>query len=172
MIRADLLSSDRVREANTSTLIDAVIPYCLRPAPSAIPLEIVEFCLPLTREDYSIVSVFEEDACGRMLKVVRLHHWPSWLRKGGKKVVADCALFFYGQDPRPEGFCPLCGEVTSTFWDHIFSPCSALPAISSHPDWQAFCNIISAGFPGFALFALFPLLAAHLPDICPGWGLI
>ena len=91
-----MLASGRVRDANTSTLVDAVLPYCMRPAPSAIPLEVVEYCLHLTKEEYSFVSVYEEDACGRKTKVVRLHHWPSWLRKGGKKVVSDCTLFFYG----------------------------------------------------------------------------
>ena len=85
--------------------------------------------------------------------------------------MSECAYFFYGQEARPEGFCPLCGEVTDTFWDHIFSPCPALHSLSEEPDWLAFCEIVAKGFPGFALFALFPLFARHLPLICPGWGI-
>ena len=107
-----------------------MIPYCLRPAPSAIPAEIVQLCGGLIKEEYSIVEVFEQDARGRNVKVLRLHHWPSWLRKGGRKIISECAEFFYSQMARPEGFCPLCGEVTSTFWDHIFSPCPVLHEIS------------------------------------------
>ena len=91
MLGADLLSSQRVVEANTSTLLQAVLPYCLRPSPSAIPMEILEYCQGLTKAQYSIVEVFEEDALGRSIKVLRLHHWPSWLRRGGKKIVAECA---------------------------------------------------------------------------------
>ena len=59
MVGNDLLASQRLLEANTSTLVSAVIPYYLRPAPSAIPMEIVEFCGGLTKEEYSIVEVFE-----------------------------------------------------------------------------------------------------------------
>ena len=77
----------------------------------------------------------EKDAEGHTVKVIKLHHWPSWLRRGSKHIVATCAEFFYGQMARPEGFCPLCGALTDQFWDHIFSPCPDLHLISGDPEW-------------------------------------
>ena len=81
------------------------------------------------------MDILTKDDSGFTTKVTKLHHWPSWLRRGSKTIVTNCYEFFYGQEPRPEGFCPLCGVTTEQFWTHVLSPCPVLSSISEDPAW-------------------------------------
>ena len=84
---ANLLASKRMAEANTVLMVHAVLPYCFRPAPTAIPSDVLQLCEGLVHKQHSFVEVFEQDPLGRTIKMVRLHHWPSWLRVGSKAIV-------------------------------------------------------------------------------------
>ena len=55
------MTSSRMIEANTVSMALAVLPYCLRPAPTAIPSAILDCCELLVREEHSIVKVQEVD---------------------------------------------------------------------------------------------------------------
>ena len=76
-------------------MLQAVLPFCHRPAPSKVPDDCAALCSGLVRAEFSFVEVYEEDAEGNKHKVLKLHHWPSWLRVGGRLVVAACVEFFY-----------------------------------------------------------------------------
>ena len=59
-------------------------------------MAIIDCCTPLAKEEYSIVAVHEVDGAGRVSCQLKLHYWPSWLRKGGKQIVADILLWLGG----------------------------------------------------------------------------
>ena len=40
VLSAHLLASERMAEANTVSMVAAVVPYCFRPAPTAIPSDV------------------------------------------------------------------------------------------------------------------------------------
>ena len=103
-----------------------------------------------------------KDANGEVVEYALVHHWPSWLCIGGFKIIDMFTRFFYLQGSIPFGPCRLCGEVTGSFWVHIFEPCPHLHRLSDSEAWQDFCSLLELGFRGLAVFALFPLFMDHI----------
>ena len=61
LLCGEFAASERMREAQTVSMVQAVLPFCFRPAPSALPLDAEPLCGGFVSKQYSFVEVWEED---------------------------------------------------------------------------------------------------------------
>ena len=170
LVEEDLYFSSRASDCGTLPLLRQALPYCFRGAPSAVPPGTREICLRLVGPRTSLQCRTERLGNGETVSQAVVHHWPSWLTIGGFKIIDMFTKFFYLQPPIPMGPCRLCGEMTPSFWVHIFEPCPNLHRLANTEAWQDFCSLLELGFRGLAVFALFPLFMDHIQLVYPRWG--
>ena len=155
---SDLAESQRLGKLGLSTVVQDIISYCFQGDAFLPPASVRPEIEGLHKGQKSIIM--QPDRGG--IQVPHIHPWPSWLSRGGKRVLDFFFQFFYKQEipehpPQPRQ-CRLCQhEFDTPWWQHVFSPCPGLASVSDDLEWQHFASLLSKGYSGLAMYACFPV---------------
>ena len=167
-VQQDMVQSKRIQLLGVCDHVHDMLFYCFRAGLVSPPPHTTDLLCKLHREDHSIVW----DTDDEQNAVIKIHPWPSWLRRGTLRTITSFFDFFY-QQPAPADDCTsrecrLCHDlIKGHWWAHILSPCSALSEVIDDTEWQAFCQLLQLGHQGLALYACFPLFSVVLPRLAP-----
>lgn len=158
LLSCDLAESQRLQQLGLSTVVQDIISYCFQGDASLPPAVVRTELEGLHGGQHSIIM--QPDRAG--VQVPHIHPWPSWLSRGGKRIVDFFFQFFYRQQapehPSQTRQCRLCqNQIDTPWWKHVFSPCPGLASISEEQEWQHFASLIIKGYSGLAMYACFPV---------------
>ena len=123
-VQHDMVQSTRIQQLGMCDYVHDMLFYCFRAGLVSPPPHTTDLLCKLHREDHSIVWDTDDEHNA----VIKIHPWPSWLRRGTLRTVTSFFYFFYDQPPPTDDCtsreCRFCHDVIDGhWWAHILSPC-------------------------------------------------